>query len=324
MILGRTTSRLVAVLAVLGAPAACSSTTPSAGVVPGADASSPDGSAPDDAGTSAATDGGGFDAAALADRPYKSRVPPGYDPAKPTPLVVLLHGYTGSGEKHESYFKLGAVAAAETFLYAYPDGTVDANGNRFWNAGGACCNFFGSKVDDVAYLTAVIDDMSARYNVDPRRIYLVGHSNGGFMAHRMACELSGRIAAIVSLAGTMAAPPACKAASPVAVLQVHGDMDATVSYAGGTLVVGAAAYLGAKEVVAAWATRNGCGASPLPSTETLDLDSSLAGAETTVERHACTTGAAELWTIKAGAHVPRFQATWAGLVWGFMKAHPKP
>jgi polyhydroxybutyrate depolymerase len=316
-----TKTRILALLPLL---AACSSTQPAAPPAATADASAIDAPADDDGGTIAADGGAGIDAAALAGRPYKPVVPPKYDPAKPTPLVVLLHGYTSSGANQESYFKLAAVAAAETFLYAYPDGTTDKNGSRFWNAGGACCNFFGSKVDDVAYLTAIVDDMSARYNVDPKRVYFVGHSNGGFMAHRMACELSRRVAAIVSLAGTMESPPACKAPSPVAVLQVHGDADATVSYAGGTLVAGAASYLGAKEAVAAWAGKNGCGASPLPSTETLDLDVGLAGAETNVERHACTAGAAELWTIRGGAHIPQFQATWAGLVWGFLKAHPRP
>ena len=87
------------------------------------------------------------------------------------------------------------------FLYAFPDGTRDRLGNRFWNASDACCDLFQSGVDDVAYLTAVIDDMSARFHVDAKRIHLVGHSNGGFMSHRYACDRAERVAAFVSLAG---------------------------------------------------------------------------------------------------------------------------
>src|SRR5205814_3467937 len=114
-------------------------------------------------------------------------VPPGYDATKPTPLLILLHGYTASGAQQEMYFKLGPVANAQGFLYAIPDGTVDGAGNRFWNATDACCNYFGSAVDDVAYLGAIMDDVGTRYNVDPKPIFVVGHSNGGFMAHRLAC-----------------------------------------------------------------------------------------------------------------------------------------
>jgi pimeloyl-ACP methyl ester carboxylesterase len=80
-------------------------------------------------------------------------------------------------------------------------GQQDRRGHRFWSATDACCNLDGLAVDDVAYLRAVIRDVSARHAVDPRRVFIVGHSNGGFMAHRMACEASDLVAAVVSLAG---------------------------------------------------------------------------------------------------------------------------
>src|SRR5262245_23585189 len=98
------------------------------------------------------------DASLVEARPYDLHVPPGYDPQKPTPLVILLHGYTATGALQESYFKLTPVADAQGFLYATPDGTIDAAGKRFWNATDACCNVFGAPVDDVAYIGAIIDD----------------------------------------------------------------------------------------------------------------------------------------------------------------------
>ncbi|MEO7094385.1 MAG: alpha/beta fold hydrolase, partial [Polyangiales bacterium] len=167
-----------------------------------------------DGGSDVATDGG-----LVSARPYDAKVPSGYDKTKPTPLVILLHGYGASGAIQEGYFKLGAVADEKTFLLATPDGTLDGSGKRFWDASDACCNFTKTKVDDVAYVAAIIDDMSAKYNVDPKRVYLVGHSNGGFMSHRAACELSPRIAAIVSLAGAQWKNAAkCAPTSPVSIL----------------------------------------------------------------------------------------------------------
>ena len=137
-----------------------------------------------DAGNDSAPDAG--DGGILSQRPYNFSVPAGYSASVPTPLVILLHGYGASGLLQDAYFGLRALQSTHTFLYAYPDGTVDATGNRFWNATDACCNFYNLPVDDVAYVTAIIDDVSARYNVDPHQVFLVGHSNGAFMAHRLA------------------------------------------------------------------------------------------------------------------------------------------
>ncbi len=287
----------------------------------GADAAGDAATGADAAGDASAGDGG----ALVAARPYKSKVPAKYDASKPTPLVILLHGYSADGAGQEAYFKLGKVADEKTFLYAYPDGTIDAGGKRFWNASTACCDFLGTKVDDVAYLTAIIDDMSARYNVDKKRIYFVGHSNGGFMAYRMACDLSSRVAAIVSLAGTMDdVNSACKPSSPVSVLHVHGDADGTIAYPGGRVATSVPPYLGARETVAAWAPKANCTGALAPSGADLDLDTGLAGAETKSEGFVCTGAAVQLWTIQGGAHIPALQDTWAGLVWSFLEAHPKP
>lgn len=266
------------------------------------------------------------DGALVAARPYDAKVPSGYDAKKPTPLVILLHGYSATGALQESYFKLGAVADAKTFLLATPDGTLDSSGKRFWNATDACCNFGAVKVDDVAYVSAIIDDMSKKYNVDPKRVYLVGHSNGGFMSHRAACDLSPRIAAIVSLAGAQWKDPSkCKPTSPVSVLEVHGNADTTISYDGGSTYAGGPPYPSAKETVADWAKLEGCADTLTATTEKHDLESTLAGEETRVDRYmGCKSAAVELWTIEGGGHIPTFTAQWASLVYGFLEAHPKP
>ena len=260
----------------------------------------------------------------IAARPYASKVPAKYDPKVPTPLLILLHGYTASGALQDSYFGLSGIVDAKGFLYAYPDGTVDQSGKRFWEGTDACCDFFHTGVDDVAYLNAIIDDMSAHYNVDPKRIFLVGHSNGGFMAHRMACDKASRIAAIVALAGDNWNDPAkCQPSEAVAVLQVHGDADTTISYNGGQLV--GVTYPAAHDSVGTWVTSNGCGAMPTVGAP-LDIDSVLPGNETMVARYTgCKPGgAAELWTIHGGGHVPSLQKSWPGMIYDWLAAHPKP
>ncbi len=260
-------------------------------------------------------------------RPYHFHLPQHYDPTVPTPLLILLHGYGATGVIQDLYFGLTPLSDAQTFLYAYPDGTLDATGKRFWNATDACCDFGNIPVDDVAYVNAIIDDVSARYTVDTHRIYVVGHSNGGFMAHRLACDLSSRVAAIVSLAGaTWEDPSRCVPTHPISVLEVHGDADTVVSYTGGRVAdfPGIGVFPGARATVADWATLEGCPGMLMDTGMRLDLDSSLPGAETEVDRYAgCTRGAVELWTIHGGGHIPILQPTWAATIYGFLSAHAR-
>jgi len=259
-----------------------------------------------------------------ANRPYGLEVPPGYDGRQPIPLVVLLHGYTSNGATQAAYFGLTAEADKEGFLLATPNGTRDRLGNRFWNATDACCDFFHTGVDDVAYLDAMIDEIAAKYPVDPARLFVVGHSNGAFMAHRYACDRASRVAAIVTLAGmTWKDQSRCGAGSPVSVLHVHGRNDTTINYQGGATPEGA--YPGAVETVGDWAGKDGCNGSLAATGRKLDLDRTVAGDETVEEATTgCPAGTAvELWTIEGGGHVPAFNENWAPSIWAFMATHPK-
>jgi polyhydroxybutyrate depolymerase len=258
------------------------------------------------------------------ERPFTLVVPTKYQPGTPAPLIIGLHGYTAESPYAESYFALGKVADQKGILTVYPSGSKDSNDRLFWNATPACCNFDSSTVDDEAYLLSIIDSVSKDYSVDPARVYIIGHSNGGFMAHRMACNQSDRIAAIASLAGaTYSNPQSCKPTSPVSVLQIHGTSDATISYTGGYLF--SSAYPSARKTIDLWGKLNKCGKKPYRVLPRLDLDSKLSGVETTVMRYkGCKTGAnSELWTINKGRHAPELSATFAKSVIDYLLAHPK-
>lgn len=240
-------------------------------------------------------------------RPYDLFTPSSYADGTPMPLVILLHGYGASGDIQEAYFQVQPLAEERGFLFVAADGTTNIRGDQFWNATDACCGFGVSDVDDVAYLTSIIDQVSIDRDVDPDRIHLMGHSNGGFMSYRMACGLSDRIASIASLAGaTFDDPAKCTPDEPVSVLQVHGTADGTIAYDGGTIPVVGTSFPGARTSVTTWADYNGCDGTLQPDGTTLDLEATLAGEETTVDVFGgCPDGVAvQLWTIENGAHIP--------------------
>ncbi len=257
------------------------------------------------------------------DRPVTLEVPDDYDAAKPYPLLLMIHGYMASGIAEESLLHLSEPARARGFLYAHPDGTFDKSGARYWNdwPGG----HDNSTVDDVGYLGKLVADIRAAYNVDAKRIYFMGHSNGGAMSYRMACERSDIVAAVAILAGDMpvAVDSICKPNAEVHLLNTHGDMDSAVLYAGN------ASYLGAKACSEFWSKRGHCKSSGAGAP--LDLTDGP-GAETSVLRYSgCDpAGAVELWTIAGAGHIPLFGTkfgsgtTYAERMLDFLLAHGKP
>ena len=145
------------------------------------------------------------------------------------------------------------------------------------------------------------------------------------MSYRMACDHADQIAAIVSLAGaTFADDSKCKASEPVAVAQIHGDLDETVSYQGGNFA--GFAYPSAQKTVELWAAHDGCALASSDG-EPKDLESTLAGKETSTAIYGsgCKPGGqVELWTIAKGKHVPSITADFRTQVIDFLDAHPKP
>ena len=257
--------------------------------------------------------------------PEAVHLPPQIESGKPLPLVMMLHGYGSSARLTDIYLGWSQEADRRGFILVKPNGRVDIYGNRFWNATPACCQYFGES-NDSAYLRRVIDSIAQRFTVDEQRIYVTGHSNGGFMSHRMACDHADRIAAIAGIAGATWADPGanCQPSEPVATLQIHGTADLTIFYNGGCLA-GLGCYPGARLSAYSWAVLNGCELEPETAEERRDFSSGSAGAETTLQSYpGCEAGgAAALWTLRAGGHVPVFTSEFLPALTDFLLSFSK-
>ena len=259
----------------------------------------------------------------IGGRDVTVHVPGSYDPARPAPLVMMLHGYGSYGQEQESYLQLTPQSERAGFIYVYPDGTTDDRGKRFWNATDACCSITRGP-DDAEYLSELISTIQGAYRIDPSRVYLIGHSNGGFMSFRMACSHADQVTAIVSLAGaTYADSSRCHPSEPVSVLAIHGTADESIKFGGGRRDT--APYPSAARTVALWVQNNKCTGTGRDAPR-LDLVNDVPGAETSVRVHqGCAGGSTvQAWTINGGTHIPLLSETFAPAVIDFLLAQTKP
>jgi polyhydroxybutyrate depolymerase len=195
-------------------------------------------------------------------RKYILHVPNGYSPDRPTPIVLMLHGYSGSADRVERTSGIKEAAEREGWISVFPQGVGDPPG---WNAG--FINLTGKNVNDVEFIGNLLDRISKKFNVDGKRIYVAGHSNGAMMANALASKLSDRIAAIAPVSGLVGITTSSmisKPKKPVSVLIIHGVRDPLVGYDkdSGGMLSGVPVYEGAQW----WAKANGIGSSPTKRT----------------------------------------------------------
>lgn len=249
------------------------------------------------------------------DRPASLFLPANYSAETPVPLLINLHGYTGKGSVHSSYTYLQVAAKEKGLAYVAPDGTEDSLRNQFWNASTACCNFNDVDVDDVAYIKSLIDEAASLVSIDPKRIYLFGHSNGHFMSYKFACSTNGVVAAVAGLAGAMDNNLDNCTKSPTNILHIHGTSDQTILYNGGALFQ--KPYPSVDRSLAQWSEINSCTTS---SEKDFDLMQSMAGSETTDRTYSCTKADLELWRINNGVHTPTLDREFANKVLDWLLA----
>ncbi len=226
-------------------------------------------------------------------RTYRVFVPPALDRSRPAPLVLFLHGGGNSVEDTVRTTGFDRQAADGGFIVAYPEGT-----RREWNAGTCCGSAPSRKVDDVGFLTQLLDRLEADYPVDRARVFAAGVSNGAMMAYRLACERADRIGAVASVAGAVVTGD-CQPARPVSVLEVHGTEDPLVPYTGGQPSApeaqGGPPYTSTAAMARRWAEVDGC-PSPAPA--------KVAAPVTTDTWAGCRNGSTvTLVTVAGGGHV---------------------
>jgi polyhydroxybutyrate depolymerase len=198
-------------------------------------------------------------------------VPAGYDPAHPAPLVLAFHGGGGDAAFMADDTRYGLQRQADQggFIVAFPNGASRLPGGRLatWNAG-ACCGYARDQgSDDVGFARAVVGAIEARYAVDAHRVFATGMSNGGMLAHRLACEAADVFRAVASVAGTDATTR-CSPSRSVAVLHIHARNDDHVLFDGGA---GPGAFrdpgmvtqfVSVPDTIAHWVQRDQCTGSP--------------------------------------------------------------
>lgn len=270
----------------------------------------------------------------LQGRDYQVKVPQSYDSATPVPLVVMLHQLWKTEDAREAmdeYLHISPEAEARGMIVAMPFGTFQPSVGQYgWNAMASCCGFDTPDLNDVGYIMAMVNQIRTKYRIDDKRIFLIGQSNGSFLAHRLACDRASVFAGLVTLTGaTFKDPDDCFAGAPVAVLHYHGDQDPLVPFAGGAPfgVTSLPPVPSAEDTARISAEKNRCNPSPDRGQPALDLVPTLDGAETErVVYQGCeANGATELQIVHGGKHTPLFDgALWAKQSFDFLMAHPKP
>jgi polyhydroxybutyrate depolymerase len=286
----------------------------------------------------------------LQGRTYDIYFPTTLDPTTPAPLFLELHGFVAASSTTTPWLDEEAAnnfrpeAAMRGIIVVLPHATIDPTLNHyFWNATNSCCDFDMLGTNDIGYLAAVIQDVEKNsaaaaenlpdtvpaYTIDTKRIWAFGHSNGGFMVNRMACDMADKLAGIVSMAGeTYENQALCAASAPIAFLQVQGDADMTVPYGGGSPenidILPPAP--GAIETTQDWAKKNDCNPKADTSEPEIQLMTTSTGPDTAklVYDGCQANGHTELWTIHGGPHSPPWDASWPPDVFNYVTAYPQP
>ncbi len=266
------------------------------------------------------------------ERSYILYVPASVNWNQPVPLVLVFHGGTGNAKSAISMSGFNDAADQHGFIVAYPNGTGRLSDDKLltWNAG-TCCGFAHEKnVDDVGFVRAIVMDLQSLVNIDEKRMYASGMSNGGMLSHRLACEAADIFAAIAPVAGTLNFST-CKPSQPISVIEFHGTADERVPFDGGfgpeSLVD--VEFVSVQDSVNFWISFNGCDSQPKTNSfDDIEHESWMG----------CTSSTSvELYTIIDGGHAwPGGGSGWPGsdqpteaisasqIIWNFFAEHPKP
>lgn len=275
------------------------------------------------------------------DRTYYLHLPRPLPADKVLPLVLAFHGGGGKPAFIERESKFSELADREGFLVAYPEGI-----DKSWNDGRDDPKISAQrkKIDDVAFIAALLDEVAENYRLDTKRVFATGISNGGMMSHYLGTNLSSRIAAIAPVATGFPEPVRAqfKPEQPVSVLMLSGTADPLVPYAGGDVTVFGSKrgrVLATDETVKLWVEHNGCKPDPV-KTDLADADPNDGCRVTTLTYTGGRNGSeVVLYRIDGGGHTWPDGVQYLGkrligevcrdfngteTIWEFFKTHPKP
>lgn len=199
-------------------------------------------------------------------RYYKAHVPAHYQPGTPAPLLVALHGGGGNMEYQatDKYYGLISKSDKEGFIAVFPNGFSWFKSGKLatWNAGKCCGGARNQNVDDVGFIRQIIDNVTHQFNIDRRKIFATGMSNGGMMAQRLACEMSDVFKAVAPVAGTDNTK-SCSPQKPISILEIHAKDDDHVLFNGGAGPgvqdkSNVTEFTSVPETISRWVKRNGC------------------------------------------------------------------
>lgn len=224
-------------------------------------------------------------------RGYLLHEPRGHDRSRPTPLVISLHGAGLWGAAQRDISRWNDLADREGFIVAYPSGAGRVS-PRVWSPSPG-----PRLMRDVEFISRLVDTLVARYNVDPRRVYVNGLSNGGGMTFALSCAVPERVTVAGIVAGALTHSwDVCAGAPPLPVVVIHATGDPIVPYEGRQTWIGPRPFPNIPQWVARWAERNGCDATP--------RDSTLSPTVTRRTYSACANGAdVVLYTLRGDGHV---------------------
>ena len=203
-------------------------------------------------------------------RSYLLHTPQGYDSTGPLPLIVALHGGFSTALDMEKETGFSEIADREKFFVAYPNGIGLFGRLQHWNAY-HCCGFsMRWGIDDVQFVSMVIDRIRTQVKIDSSRIYIVGYSNGGMLGYLYAARNPDIVAAVAGIATTIGSRSSPdepeiridRPHAPVPVIAFHGLMDQIVPYGGGRLN-SPYWYVSVRESMLFWIEANKCAAEPI-------------------------------------------------------------
>lgn len=202
------------------------------------------------------------------ERNYMAHVPASYKKSKETPMVMVFHGGLGTALSAVLLSRMNEKADKEDFIAIYPEGLDEGSElgaksgiQGVWNAGDCCGTSSTNNVDDVGFVKKVLDDMESKFNIDTKRIYATGISNGGLFTQRLACDLSDRIAAFAPVAGGLAMEyNECIPLKAVPIIEFHALDDPTIYFTGGVSDISKSGYKHKPipEVMDFWRKNNSC------------------------------------------------------------------